>query len=93
MRLDSFVYNTEASRAPVAAGKGAKPESTGMERTWIFKGLVKPKAMQLLSTRRSQFLHDSVDAFAAVLDAPDKRQALEDVFWALLNSPEFIFNH
>ena len=54
VRLDSFVYNTEASRAPVPAGKGAKPESTGMERTWIFKGLVKPKAMQLLSTLNSQ---------------------------------------
>jgi hypothetical protein len=25
--------------------------------------------------------------------APDRKAALEDVFWALLNSPEFIFNH
>ena len=25
--------------------------------------------------------------------ATDKKLALEDVFWALLNSPEFIFNH
>jgi hypothetical protein len=25
--------------------------------------------------------------------AAERRQALEDVFWALLNSPEFIFNH
>ena len=36
---------------------------------------------------------ERLETLAAVLDAPDKRQALEDVFWALLNSPEFIFNH
>ena len=30
----------------------------------------------------------------ALLDAEeDKKAALEDVFWALLNSKEFIFNH
>ena len=30
----------------------------------------------------------------AVVDAEeDKKKALDDVFWALLNSKEFIFNH
>ena len=36
---------------------------------------------------------ERLETLVTVLDASDKRQALEDVFWALLNSPEFIFNH
>jgi hypothetical protein len=36
---------------------------------------------------------ERIETLVTVLDAPDRRQALEDVFWALLNSPEFIFNH
>lgn len=30
---------------------------------------------------------------AAVPEKDGKREALEDIFWALLNSKEFIFNH
>jgi hypothetical protein len=36
---------------------------------------------------------ERIETLVTVLDAPDRKQALEDVFWALLNSPEFIFNH
>ncbi len=36
---------------------------------------------------------ERIETLVTVLDAADKKQALEDVFWALLNSPEFIFNH
>jgi hypothetical protein len=33
--------------------------------------------------------------FRAMLDEPDanKQQVLTDLFWALLNSQEFMFNH
>jgi hypothetical protein len=36
---------------------------------------------------------ERIETLITVLDAPDKKQTLEDVFWALLNSPEFVFNH
>ncbi len=54
VRLDSFVYSAEAARAPVPVAKGVKPESTGINRIWTLKGLVKPKALELLSTLNSQ---------------------------------------
>ncbi|MEI6164282.1 MAG: DUF1549 and DUF1553 domain-containing protein [Planctomycetota bacterium] len=42
---------------------------------------------------RSPDENELTDTLAIVESAPDRRQALEDVFWALINSPEFIFNH
>lgn len=54
VRLDSFDYGMEASRAGVSAVKGKPAESVGMTRTWSVKGLAKPQAMELLSTLNSQ---------------------------------------
>jgi hypothetical protein len=36
---------------------------------------------------------ERIETLVTVLAAADRKQALEDVFWALLNSPEFIFTH
>jgi len=36
---------------------------------------------------------ERIETLVTVLDGRDRKQALEDIFWALLNSPEFIFNH
>ena len=30
---------------------------------------------------------------ALLAESSDKKQALQDTFWALLNSREFLFNH
>lgn len=54
VRLESFQYNAEASRPAAAAAKGAVIDSVGLSRTWTLKGLVKPKALELLSTLNSQ---------------------------------------
>lgn len=54
VRLDSFFYSAEAARVQPPAAKAAKPEFTGLNRTWTLKGLVKPKALELLSTLNSQ---------------------------------------
>jgi hypothetical protein len=41
--------------------------------------------------------HDELEQFASYVDRGgpngDKKKALADVFWVLLNSPEFLFNH
>ena len=36
---------------------------------------------------------ESADLMKQVTEAEDKVAALEDIFWAVLNSREFVFNH
>ena len=42
---------------------------------------------------RSPTPAESKELLAAVEAEKDKQDALEDVFWSLLNSKEFVFNH
>jgi hypothetical protein len=36
---------------------------------------------------------ETVALKADLATAPDQKVWLEDLFWSLLNSPEFVFNH
>ena len=36
---------------------------------------------------------ERIETVTSLMAAANRKEALEDVFWALLNSPEFIFNH
>jgi hypothetical protein len=38
-------------------------------------------------------LNIALSALAAAAEPPKRRQALEDILWALINSAEFVFNH
>ena len=56
VRVDSYNYVMDTVRTAPAApsGKTPAPEFSGLTRSWQIKGLVKPKAMELLSSINSQ---------------------------------------
>ena len=68
----------------------------GLVQRWLDEGRTPTGIIDELFVRcdgRLPTERERIETLVTVLDAPDRRQALEDVFWALLNSPEFIFNH
>ncbi|HCN30091.1 MAG TPA: hypothetical protein DIT64_15400, partial [Verrucomicrobiales bacterium] len=63
VRLENFSYSLEAARSAASSssrsskgskGKGSKNDATGLVRNWTIKGLVKPKALELLNSLNSQ---------------------------------------
>ena len=54
VRLESFNYGMDAVHSSLATVRGQQSDSTGMVRTWSFKGLAKPQALELLSNLNSQ---------------------------------------
>jgi hypothetical protein len=49
--------------------------------------------MYIRALSRAPRPEEMTKLLAAVNEAKDKKQALDDVFWAVLNSREFMFNH
>lgn len=56
VRVESYNYGADAARSAASSprGKAVEPEFSGLSRSWQIKGLVKPKAMELLSAINSQ---------------------------------------
>ena len=68
-------------------GLVAKAVDAGTPDSEIIEGLF------VRSYGRMPTERERIETLTTVMAAPDRKAALEDVFWALLNSPEFIFNH
>ena len=68
----------------------------GVIDRWIKEGRPDTEIIDELFVRcygRFPQERERVETLVAVQASAGRKQALEDVFWALLNSPEFIFNH
>jgi hypothetical protein len=82
------LLNGDAANDRIAQGKLVpRLLAAGMTPTAVLDELFVRCYSRLPNERERQ------ETIALVLQSPDPRQALEDVFWALLNSPEFVFNH
>jgi hypothetical protein len=63
---------------------------------WINETLTDSEIIDRLIIRcygRKPVERERIELVADLQGKPDRKQAIEDIFWALLNSPEFIFNH
>ena len=75
---------------------GPKVQQGGLVAKWLQEKRTPAwmiEQMYLRALSRPPTPDERTKLVAAVDAAKDKRQAVEDVFWAVLNSREFMFNH
>ena len=87
----------EPARGLDESGECARDEASGASER-IRRNIAKARVTTAPYRARMRTVRDGEAAVKAAQDAArqaekDKKQALEDVFWAILNSREFMFNH
>ncbi|MCU0711651.1 MAG: DUF1549 and DUF1553 domain-containing protein [Pirellula sp.] len=75
---------------------GGKIANGGLLKTWKDQGLTQQQIIEKIYMRcisRAPTEAESSTLLKMIAEAPNEEQGLQDVFWAVLNSREFIFNH
>lgn len=75
---------------------GGKISQGGLLKTWKDQGLTQEQIIEKIYMRclsRKPTEEEKGTLVKAIAEAPNADQGIQDVFWAILNSREFIFNH
>jgi hypothetical protein len=75
---------------------GGKIMNGGLLKMWKDQGLSQQQIVEKIYMRcisRAPTEAESSTLLKMITEAPNEEQGLQDVFWAVLNSREFIFNH
>jgi hypothetical protein len=75
---------------------GGKIMNGGLLKMWKDQGLSHQQIIEKIYMRcisRAPTEAESGTLLKMITEAPNEEQGLQDVFWAVLNSREFIFNH
>lgn len=68
----------------------------GLVQIWLNEGRTPPQVIEAIYLRaltRRPTDQETAGLLQSIEPSADPRQSLEDVFWAILNSREFVFNH